>query len=71
MRPPGFLTLSDIAHWLGHRQPKASKHSTTRTLLARRGIHPAAQLTTGQRALLWRWEDLHVLADRIPRAQAA
>lgn len=69
MRPPGFLALPEIAHWLGHSP--ARKCASTRQLLSRRGIHPAAQMATGRRALLWRWEDLHPLADRIPRAQAA
>lgn len=66
MRPPGFLVLSEIAHWLGHST--ARDCAATRRFLARRGIHPAAQLVSGRRPLLWRWNDLQVLADQIPRA---
>ncbi|EFC80185.1 hypothetical protein [Parafrankia sp. EUN1f] len=69
MRPPGFLVLAEICHWLGHNPQR--NHAATRMLLRRRGIEPAAQLTTGHRPLLWRWEDLQPLAARIPRADWA
>ncbi len=66
MRPRGFLMLPEIAHWLG--QSPARHCAATRRLLGRRGIEPAAQMAGGRRELLWRWDDLHVLAERIPRA---
>lgn len=69
MRPPGFLVLPEICHWLGQNPQRGC--AATRTLLKRRGIEPTAQLVTGHRPLLWRWDDLHVLADRIPRADRA
>jgi hypothetical protein len=61
--------LPEIAHWLG--QSPARYCAATRRLLERRGIAPAAQMATGRRELLWRWEDLQPLAARIPRAEAA
>jgi hypothetical protein len=59
--------LPEIAHWLG--QNPARYCAATRRLLERRGIAPAAQMVASRRELLWRWEDLHVLAERIPRAE--
>ncbi|KEZ35832.1 hypothetical protein [Frankia sp. CeD] len=68
MRPPGLLTLRDITHWTG--LPADHHCLAARRLLQREGIPPAVP-GKGRRAALWRWEDLHILVSRIPRADWA
>jgi hypothetical protein len=66
MPPPGFLLLRDACTFFRHNPQR--DYMATRKLLARHGIQPAAQLTTGHRPLLWRFADLEPLRHRAPSA---
>lgn len=59
MRPPGLLTLPEIAYWLGASPDH--RCMATRRLLEREGIQPAIR-GRGRRSSLWAWADLQPLA---------